>query len=67
MQDCYSKEFRLGPSGPGGLTKKAAGLANGVAGIVGPAVDPDHIPRPDFSQMVPFKPKVSLVTGTLVL
>lgn len=56
LQDCYDKEFRLG-SGSGGLVKKATGLTNGAGS--GPAKNPDHIPRPDFSQMVPFKPKVS--------
>ena len=29
------------------------------------SVDPDFIPRPDFSQMVPFKPKVSWRPGIL--
>jgi len=36
---------------PGGVVPKAS---NGVL----PILDPDSYPRPDFSQMVPFKPKV---------
>jgi hypothetical protein len=36
---------------------KAASLTNGgTAGATGP--EADSFPRPDFSQMVPFKPKV---------
>ncbi len=36
---------------------KAASLTNGgTAGAAGP--EADNFPRPDFSQMVPFKPKV---------
>jgi len=30
-------------------------------------LDPDHIPRPDFSQMVPFKPKVNWRPGEFML
>ena len=46
-----------GTGGPGAIAKKAGtGIINGAG--LHPAKDPDHIPRPDFSQMVPFKPKV---------
>lgn len=72
-QDCYAKEFRLGGGGPAGaagpLTKGGlAGLINGAAaGALHPAKDPDHIPRPDFSQMVPFKPKVNWRPGEFMV
>jgi cleavage stimulation factor subunit 3 len=64
-QDCYSREFRPGP-GPSVPGKKGTGLANGAAGT-GPTVDPDHIARPDFSQMVPFKPKVNWRPGEFMV
>lgn len=69
-QDSYDSDFHRGPGGSGGpltagLSKKTAGLANGS--LVGPAVDPDHIPRPDFSQMVPFKPKVNWRPGEFMV
>merc|ERR1719419_1274470 len=49
------------------LPTKTANSANPNVNGHSPYLDPEHIPRPDFSQMVPFKPKVNWRPGEFMV
>ena len=58
VQDSYKRGGQSDPDSqePGRKPKLTGGKVNGAL-----LVDPDNVARPDFSQMVPFKPKVIAV------
>jgi len=60
-QDSYKRELSTLAENTGNKSTKAAKL-NGAQ-----LVDPDSVARPDFSQMVPFKPKVNWRPGEFMV
>jgi len=60
--DSYSKTETVNLSAGRSKQKKSSGKQNGAL-----LVDPDTAARPDFSQMVPFKPKVNWRPGEFMV
>lgn len=61
-QDSYKRERNSVAINPGNKPNKMAGKLNGAL-----LLDPDNLAKPDFSQMVPFKPKVNWRPGEFMV
>jgi len=61
-QDSYKRDLNIANMNVGGILPKMTGKLTGTL-----LIDPDNVARPDFSQMVPFKPKVNWRPGEFMV